>query len=164
MALSAVVASALLAPASLGSAPALGCAGSVPGPQKTLEVQAKALVKSVKRGKIAVFEVRTYRPARKDFAGTGLDIPAGVPRQAAGDVPFTLGVLTGGGYIYQNVANKTDSEGKRVVKVKLKAYQKVGWATIRVRAFIEHTPQTSGTCVEFSEVGDAEVRKAFRVR
>jgi hypothetical protein len=156
-----LVAAALLTPASAGSAPALGC--NAPGPQRTLEVRAKALNKKVKRGKVVAVEVKTYRPAQKDFASTGADMPAGTPLQPAGDVPFTLGVLTGGGYVYQNVANQTDSEGGRVVKMKLEKYHKPGMAEIRVRAFIDHTPQLSGQCVEVQEYGYTEIKKAFRV-
>jgi hypothetical protein len=160
--LAGLVASALLAPASVGSAPALGC-NNVPGPQRTLEVKARALNKKVKRGKVVSVEVKTYRPAQKDFASTGVDMPAAVPLQPAGDVPFTLGVLTGGGYVYQNVANQTDSEGERVVKMKLEKYHRPGMAEIRVRAFLDHTPQLSGQCVEMQEYGYTEVLKAFKV-
>lgn len=157
-----LVASALLAPATLGSVPALGC-GAAPGPQKTIEVQAKALKKVVKRGKVARVEVKTYRPAQRDFANSGTDIPPGVPMQPAGDIPFTLGVLTGNGYVYQNVASQTDSEGKRVVKMRLERYHKPGPAELRVRAFIDHTPQTSGQCVEVQEYGYMEKKNAFKV-
>lgn len=158
--LAALVASSLLAPASFGSSPVSAC-GAAPGPQRTIEVQAKALKKVVKRGKVAKIEVKTYRPAQKDFAGTGIDMPGGTPMQPAGDMPFTLGVLTGNGYVYQNVANKTDSEGKRVVKMKLEKYHKPGSAELRVRAFIDHLP--NGQCAEIQEYGYIEKKNAFKV-
>jgi hypothetical protein len=155
-----MVASALLVPATVGSAPALGCS-SAPGPQKTIEVEAKALTKVVKRGKVVKIEVRTYRPAQKDFATTGVDLPPGLPMQPAGDMPFTLGVLTGNGYVYQNIANKTDSEGVRVVRMKLEKYHKPGAAELRVRAFLDHFP--NGQCIEAQEYGYIEIKNAFTV-
>lgn len=157
-----IASAAFAAPAYLGAAPALAC-GAAPGPQRTLEVQAKPLSKVVKRGEVAKVEVRTYRPAQQDFLGTGIDMPAGTPMEPAGDIPFTLGVLTGGGYVYQNVASKTDSEGKRIVKMRLAKYHKPGSAEIRVRAFIDHSPQTSGQCVEVQEYGYTELENAFQV-
>jgi len=158
--LAGLVAASLLAPASLGSNLALAC-NSAPGPQRTIEVQAKALKKVVKRGKIAKIEVKTYRPAQKDFLSSGTDIPPGTPMQPAADVPFTLGVLTGNGYVYQNVANRTDSEGKRVVKMRLEKYHRSGTAELRVRAFIDHLPNAQ--CVEIQEYGYTEIEKAFTV-
>ena len=160
--LSAVVSAALIAPASVGSAPALGCAA--PGPQRTLEVTVKSLTKVVKRKNIAKIEVRTYRPAQENLADTGLNLPPGTPMEPAGNIPITVGVLTGGGYVYQNVANQTDSEGVRVVKMRLESYHKPGSAELRARAFIDHSPNTSGQCVEIQEYGYTEQKNAFLVR
>lgn len=162
LALSALVASALLLPVSASTSPALACgAGAAPGPQKTIEVQAKALKKVVKRGKVVKILVKTYRPAQKDFMTTGLDLPPGTPMQPAADMPFTLGVLTGNGYVYQNVASKTNSQGKRTVKMKLEKYHKPGSAEIRVRAFVDHLP--NGQCAEIQEYGYMELKNAFKV-
>jgi hypothetical protein len=158
-----LAAGALVVPSSLGLAPAVACSDSAPGPQRTLEVQAKALNKVVKRGKVVKIEVKTYRPAQEDFAGTGTTMPPGVPLQPAGDVPFTLGVLTGGGYVYQNIASKTNADGTQLVKMKLERYHKPGPADIRVRAFVDHSPSTSSSCVEIQEYGYSEVKNAFKV-
>jgi hypothetical protein len=163
LALAGLVASTLISPASLGSAPAFGC-NTAPGPQRTIEVQAKALAKTAKRGKVVAIEVKTYRPAQKNLLDQGIDVPPGTPMEPATDIPFTLGVLTGNGYVYQNIASQTDSEGKRVVKIKLERYHKRGSAEIRVRAFKDHTPQLSGQCVEIQEYGYLEVPNAFIVR
>jgi hypothetical protein len=161
--LAGMVAAALLAPASAGLSPALACS-TAPGAQRTLEVQGKALTKVVKRGKVAKIEVRTYRPAQEDFLSSGVDFPPGVvPLQPAGNVPFTLGVLTGGGYVYQNLASITNDDGVRVVKMRLEKYHDPGPADIVIRAFIDHTPQTSGQCVEVQEYGYREIKKAFTV-
>ena len=117
----------------------------------------------VARGEVAKVEVKTYRPAQEDPLSTGITLPAGAPLQPAGDVPFTLGILTGGGYVYQNLASKTNADGTRVVKMRLETYHKKGLAEIRVRAFIDHTPQTSSQCVEVQEYGYKEIEKAFKV-
>ena len=162
-ALAGMIAAALIAPASVGVAPALAC-NTAPGPQRTIEVEAKALTKVVKRGKVAKIEVKTYRPAQEDFASTGISFPAGtVPMQPAGNIPFTLGVLTGNGYVYQNIASETDENGVRVVSMKLEKYHRPGSAEIRVRAFLDHTPNLSGQCVEIQEYGYVEIPKAFKV-
>jgi hypothetical protein len=47
--------------------------------------------------------------------------------------------------------------------MKLEKYHRPGSAEIRVRAFLDHTPQLSGQCVEMQEYGYTEVKKAFRV-
>ena len=162
LALAALVASALLAPASLGSTPAFGCS-SAPGPQRTLEVEGEALTKVVARGAVAKVEVKTYRPAQERFLDN-IDFPPGVvPMQPAGDVPFTLGVLTGNGYVYQNVASATNADGVKVVKMRLEHYHKKGFAEVRLRAFVDHSPQTSSQCVEIQEYGYKEIPKAFKV-
>lgn len=164
VALAGMVAAALLAPASAGLSPAFGCGATAPGPQRTLEVETKALTKVVKRGKVAKIEVKTYRPAQENFLSSGVSFPPGVvPLQPAGDVPFTLGVLTGGGYVYQNLASKTNADGLRVVKMRLEKYHEPGSADVVVRAFVDHSPQTSSQCVEMQEYGYKEVKKAFRV-
>lgn len=164
VALAGIVAAALLVPVSSSLNAALACSAA-PGPQRTIEVQAKALTDVVKRGDVAKIEVKTYRPAQEDFAGTGVSFPAGtVPMQPAGEIPFTLGVLTGDGYIYQNIASETDETGTRVVKMKLKKYHTPGSAGLRVRAFRDHTSGMDTQCVEIQEYGYIQKEDAFIVR
>ena len=164
-------ASALLA-VLLGSAfvgasptPSLGHC-MVPGEQKTIEVEVKVLTKRVKRGQVAKFEVRTYRPARENFANSGANLPPGVvPMQPAGGVRLTVGVLTANETIAQNLAEQTNDEGKRLVKMKLGSYHRPGAADLRVKAFLDHfSEQPANTCVELQEGGFAEIDKAFIVR
>ena len=137
----------------------------VPGEQRTVEVKLKVLDKVVARGDIVRIEVRTYRPAQEDFLGSGASMPAGTPMQPVGDTPVTLGVLTANEIIAQNVAIRTDSEGRRLVKMKLGSYHKKGPAVVRARAKIDHfSEQPVGTCVELQEGGYAELRNALTVR
>lgn len=155
----------LLAAMPLGlKATANACAA--PGPQRTMQVEVKALTKVVKRRNIAKIEVRTYRPAQENVLDSGVDLPPGVvPMQPAGDVRITVGVLTGGGFVYQNVPGSTNSEGVAVVKVRLQSSHKPGSAEVRARAFLDYFDQNpGGACVELQEYGYTEQKNAFLVR
>jgi hypothetical protein len=137
----------------------------VPGEQNTIEIQLKVLDKVVRRGETVRIEVRTYRPAQKNFVGTGVDLPPGLPMEPAPDTPVTVGVLTDNEHIAQNIATKTDSEGKRLVKMKLGYYHHKGPAVIRAHSRIDHfSEQPVGTCVELWEGGYTELRDALKVR
>jgi hypothetical protein len=138
----------------------------VPGEQRTIEVEVKVLTKSVKRGRVAKIAVRTYRPAQKDFLNSGVDTPSGVPKEPVGNVRLTVGILTGNQYVAQNVANQTDDEGKRTVKVRLWKVHRTGPAELRVRALADHFSEQpiGNTCVEAQEGGYTEVMNAFTVR
>lgn len=145
------------------AAPAPGC--FVPGEQNTIEVQLKVLDKVVARGEVVRIEVRTYRPAQKNTLNSGADLPPGLPMQPAGDIPLTVGVLTANERISQNIATKTDSEGKRLIKMKLGHYHRKGRAVVRGRARVDHfSEQPVGTCVELWEGGYTELRDALKVR
>ena len=137
----------------------------VPGEQRTIQVEVKLLDKAVKRGKVVRIEARTYRPAQKDFLGSGAELPPGTPMDPVGPVRLTVGVLSGNGYVYQGLFAMTNDKGYALVKVKLKPYHEPGKADVRVRAFIDHfSEQPANTCVELQECGITEVFDAFTIR
>jgi hypothetical protein len=137
----------------------------VPGVQKTIEVEVKVLTKNVRRGKVAKFSVKTYRPAQKNFMDSGADMPPGGPKEPVGHVRLTVGVLTGNERVAQNLAEQTDDEGKRTVRMRLWKEHYRGPAELRIRALVDHfSEQPTGTCVEAQEGGYTEIENAFTVR
>jgi hypothetical protein len=161
MACALVLSSFAIAP----SAPAGEPSCFVPGEQNTIDIQMKVLDKVVARGQTVRIEVRTYRPAQKNFLNSGVDLPPGLPMQPAPDTPVTVGVLTANELIAQNIATKTDSEGKRLIKMKLGHYHHKGRAVVRAHSRIDHfSEQPIGTCVELWEGGYTELRDALTVR
>ena len=137
----------------------------VPGEQNTIEIQLKVLDRVVARGEVARIEIRTYRPAQKNTMNSGADLPPGVPMQPAADVRLTVGVLTANERIAQNIATQTDSEGKRLVRMKLERFHRKGKAVVRAKARIDHfSEQPVGTCVELWEGGYTELRNSLTVR
>ena len=136
-----------------------------PGVQRTIEVKIKVLDKVVARGEIVRIEVRTYRPAQKDFLELGVDMPPGTPMEPVGNVRITLAVMTANQYRSQAIATQTDDNGRRLVKMRLESYQRKGPGDVSARAFLDHfSERPANVCVEAQEGGYTVVENVLTVR